>query len=571
MLKIRQIHDLSSKQNATEFNQVLEIYEQAFSYYPQYTKKIAELFNEEVKKDFIITLFVIEGNKARIKGFALIFFFPELKYAYLDYIAIQKSASYRGYGAALYDISREWLLDKKCYGLFMDVPPDVPELLKDTSSLAINKKRMAFYEEFGAYPIIGTKYEQITHAANQGYFTYLVYDSLSTNKPLSAKHLKDVVKKILFIKGGLAANDKNVVAVLRSIKDNPIKLREPVYFKPNIPKRSDSSVINLVSTGDAHQIHHLKEKGYIQRPARINFILKGLEGLNIKNHKVKKFPDHYITDVHDKSLYNFLRSSSKLLDKSKLIYPNVFPVRNNNKLPKSIEMQSGYFCIDTFTPVTSNSFLAAKNAVNAALTGAELINKGADYCYILCRPPGHHAERKLFGGFCYLNSAAISANYLSKYGKVLFVDIDYHHGNGSQDIFYERNDVYFVSIHGHPSVSYPYFSGYTNEKGEGVGLGYNKNVPLYPGITDNDYLMILESELNPIIEFFKPLYLVISLGLDIMAGDPTGQFNISSRGIYRIGKYFSKLNLPTLVVQEGGYTLRNLKYGSHSFFSGLAT
>lgn len=569
MLKIRQIHDLSSNIDKSEFNQVLDIYENVFSYYPEYTKKIRMLFDETIKKDFITTLFVVAGNKSRIKGFALIFYFPELKSAYLDYIATHKSASYRGYGAALYDTSREWLVDKKCNGLFMDVPPDIPELLNDQSRLAINKKRMAFYEEFGAYPIIGTKYEYTTHAANQGYYTYLVYDSLNTKKPPSAKHLKNVIKKILSIKGDLSASDSKVLSIIRSVKDDPVKLREPVYYKSEVQNNPNAAVIDLISTGDAHQIHHLKEKGYVQRPARINFILKGLTGLNIKTHKVKKFPDYHITEVHDKSLYNFLKQSAKNLDKSSLIYPNVFPIRNANKLPKSIEMQAGYYCIDTFTPVTANSFLAAKSSVNAALTGAELVLNGSKYSYVLCRPPGHHAERKLFGGFCYLNSAAIASNYLSKYGKVLFVDVDYHHGNGSQDIFYERDDVYFVSIHGHPSVSYPYFSGYSNEKGEGKGLGFNKNIPLYPKIDDTQYLLALELELNKVIKSFKPTYLVISLGFDIMSGDPTGQFNLTSRGVYRIGRYFSKLNLPTLVVQEGGYSLRNLKLGSHAFFSGL--
>lgn len=571
MFKIRQIHSLYHSQDIHCFNQVLDIYEKQFSYYPQYMKKIKALFDYKDKKDFNPVLFVAEGSKARIKGFALIFFFPELKYAYLDYIAVHATAGSRGYGAALYDIAREWLIDHKCKGLFMDVPPDELDLLIDKTELAKNKKRMAFYEEFGAYPIVGTKYEKTHHKGNQGYFTYLVYDNLNRHDKLRAKSLKSVIQKILFIKADLPVDDSKVKLIVNSVIDDPVLLRKPRYIVNYNQAKETFYQIDVVSTGDAHQIHHLKEKGYVQRPARVNFILKGIHDLNLKNHKVKKFPEHHITEVHDKSLFKFLKTLSKSLDKSKLVYPNVFPVRNNQKLPKNMEMQVGYYCIDTFTPVTANSYIAARNAVDAALTGADLIKQGSRFSYVLCRPPGHHAERKLFGGFCYLNSAAIATNYLSKSGKVLLIDIDYHHGNGSQDIFYERDDVYFVSIHGHPSVSYPYFSGYSDEYGINKGKGFNKNIPLYPGVDDNQYLTVLEREIIKIFNSFKPKYLVLSLGLDIMAGDPTGQFNITTRGMFRIGKFFSKLMINTLIIQEGGYTLRNLKSGSYAFFSGLTS
>lgn len=231
-------------------------------------------------------------------------------------------------------------------------------------------------------------------------------------------------------------------------------------------------------------------------------------------------------------------------------------------------MQAGYYCIDTFTPVTANAYKAARNAVDAALTGAENIIKGSNYAYVLCRPPGHHAESKAFGGFCYFNNAAIAAQYLSKHGKVAFIDIDYHHGNGSQEIFYTRNDVYFISIHGHPRVSYPYFAGYNDEKGIDKGKGFNRNFPLYPGVDDKDYLKTLESALA-IFKRYKPEYLVVSLGFDIMSGDPTGAFNISPKGMQHIGESLKAMKLPTLVVQEGGYSLRNLRTGATGFFKGL--
>ncbi|MDX1410446.1 MAG: hypothetical protein R3330_19985, partial [Saprospiraceae bacterium] len=162
----------------------------------------------------------------------------------------------------------------------------------------------------------------------------------------------------------------------------------------------------------------------------------------------------------------------------------------------------------------------------------------------------------------------IAAQYLSRHGRVAFIDIDHHHGNGSQEIFYKRNDVYFVSIHGHPRTAYPYFAGYSDERGDGPGKGFNRNFPLYPGSDDDTYLKTLAEALN-ILRRFRPDFLVVSLGLDIMAGDPTGAFLVSVRGMQRIGALFGGFSVPMLIVQEGGYTLRNLRTGASAFFTGL--
>ncbi len=134
-------------------------------------------------------------------------------------------------------------------------------------------------------------------------------------------------------------------------------------------------------------------------------------------------------------------------------------------------VRAGYYCIDTFTPLNRNAYTAAKGAVDCALTAASQILTGYRISYALVRPPGHHAESKVFGGFCYFNSSAMAANYLSVHGRVAVLDVDYHHGNGTQDIFYQRDDVLTVSIHGHPSFAYPYFSGFSEETGEEKGLG----------------------------------------------------------------------------------------------------
>ncbi|MCP5362168.1 MAG: histone deacetylase family protein [Hyphomicrobiales bacterium] len=551
---------------------VLRIYEEAFSHYPQYSAKIANFLKFSSRHNFDIVLLVAEGNKNRVLGFALSFYFPDLKYAYLDHLASDPKRSARGYGVALYERTREVLIEAGCKGLFMDVPHDEQEKANyKITDIKINRKRMAFYERFGALPIVGTKYDSVSHKANQGYPMLLVYDPINTSKALSAAALKKVVTGILKIKGNMRPEEAKVKEILASIKDNQVKLRKPHYTQLETVQPmmiNGLGVLDFITTGDAHQIHHLKEKGYIERPARVQFILRGLGGFQLEEHNVKHFGDKHILEVHSSALFKFLKKAETELEPGQLIYPNIFPIRKPDHIPRNWEVQAGYYCIDTFTPVTANAYKAARNAVNAALTGAERILKGSTHAYVLCRPPGHHAEIGVFGGFCYFNNAAIAAHYLSKKGKVAFIDIDFHHGNGSQDIFYKRNDVYFISIHGHPRVSYPYFAGYSDERGDGLGKGFNRNFPLYPGVDDETYLKTLESALA-LFRKYKPDYLVISLGFDIMAGDPTGAFTISPKGMQQIGVMMASMKLPTLVVQEGGYALRNLRLGATGFFKGL--
>ncbi len=285
---------------------------------------------------------------------------------------------------------------------------------------------------------------------------------------------------------------------------------------------------------------------------------------------IRRFPDKHLTTVHDPKFVSYLKAVCQRLGPKAIVCPEVFPIRRPDRAPQALEDRAGYFCADTFTPLTQNAYPAARNAVDTALTAADLIRTGERYAYALCRPPGHHAERRIYGGFCYLNNSAIAAQYLSSDGKVALLDIDYHHGNGAQDIFYNRGDVLTLSIHGHPRHAYPNFSGYLDERGEGPGLGFNRNWPLEPPIDDAHYLRILEEALV-MIRRFRPRYLVISLGFDIMQGDPTGAFSISINGLRRIAEAIGKLRLQTLIVQDGGYAVRNLRVGSQAFFSALAS
>jgi acetoin utilization deacetylase AcuC-like enzyme len=287
--------------------------------------------------------------------------------------------------------------------------------------------------------------------------------------------------------------------------------------------------------------------------------------------KARRFSDSHILAVHNANLFNYVKQLCAELGPKAILYPNTFPIRQPDRIPERLEDRMGYYCSDTFTPLTHYAFQAARHAIDATLTAAEIIRDGERFAYALVRPPGHHAESRIFGGFCYLNNSAVAAHYLAKAHncRVALLDIDYHHGNGAQDIFYKRSDVYTLSIHGHPRRSFPYFCGYDDELGEGEGFGYNRNWPLEPNIDDDRYAKVLDEAIS-VIRAYAPKYLVLSLGFDIMRGDPTGSFVISTRGLRRIAERLGALSLPTLVVQEGGYAVRNLRIGAASFFAGLA-
>jgi acetoin utilization deacetylase AcuC-like enzyme len=569
MFRIRQVRDAGSIQNQLALAAVLRIYQEAFPDDKQYSTRISELLNFAGEQDFEVVLLVAEGHKNRHLGFALTFYFGRQRMGYLDYIISNPKRNARGYGGALYEATCELLAQRKARGLFMDVPADDVNLLKERQRLSANKRRLAFYERFGARPVADTAYETTMQAVNGGHGTMLVFDNLDTGKPLEGRDLRAFVRRLLSAKGSLQPDDPRLKNLIKSIRDGPVHIREPVYSRPirHRPAKHEGT-LELITTGDAHQIHHLREKGYVERPARVHSILKGLEGVKLKQFNIRNYAEKHILRVHHTDLLSFLKAARKNLDSAQLLYPSIFPIRRPERIPAAWDMRAGYYCIDTFTPVTANAFTAARTAVNAALTGADRLLKGSRRVYSLGRPPGHHAESRAFGGFCYFNNAAIAADHLSASGKVGLLDIDHHHGNGSQEIFYRRKDVYFVSIHGHPRLCYPYFAGYADERGEGRGKGFNRNYPLYPGVDDHQYCETLSRALG-ILERFKPDYLVVSLGFDIMAGDPTGTFNVSARGMYRIGKMLAETGLPVLVVQEGGYSLRNLRLGAIEFFRGI--
>ena len=240
--------------------------------------------------------------------------------------------------------------------------------------------------------------------------------------------------------------------------------------------------------------------------------------------------------------------------------------------PASINGRLGWWCFETTTPLTETTFQAACGAVDAAVTAATLVLDGERSAYALCRPPGHHATTTNYGGYCFFNNAAIAAQHIvaTTGARVTVLDVDYHHGNGTQEIFYDRGDVQYVSLHGDPLRAYPFTIGFADEIGTGAGLGATSNLPLAAGVGDDAYLAALERACAAIAEF-APAVLVVSLGLDTFVTDPICDLALTADGFTRCGALVGGLGLPTVVVQEGGYDVPALGNNVRAWLTGLDT
>ncbi len=280
-----------------------------------------------------------------------------------------------------------------------------------------------------------------------------------------------------------------------------------------------------------------------------------------------KLPMSALTSVHDARYVEFLRGLSDNLKRNDILFPSVF----TDRLPDSENMlaQLGYYCNDTYTPVVKNTFNAAYDSASVAYAASLLVRDGLERdSYALCRPSGHHAGKAKMSGYCFFNNAAIAAHTLSSNGKVAVLDIDFHHGNGTQEIFYDREDVLTISLHANPNWKFPYYSGFANETGRGEGKGMNTNYPLNKGITNDEYHQTLLRAIKRINKF-KPSYLVLSLGFDTHEADPIGGFKLTTEYYTQIGRTVRDLRLPTVVIQEGGYNLDTLGNNVLSFLKGF--
>src|SRR5690606_3897003 len=242
------------------------------------------------------------------------------------------------------------------------------------------------------------------------------------------------------------------------------------------------------------------------------------------------------------------------------------------ELPDGAHRRLGAFCFDTATPIVAGTAAAARAAVDVALSAARSVVEGEPLAYGLCRPPGHHAGRTVIGGYCYFNNAAIVAEWLRSeagFRKVALLDVDYHHGNGTQQIFWERDDVLVVSIHGDPDRAYPYWSGRSSERGAGAGEGTTRNFPLPANAGLEAYAAALEAALETIAAFAPNAPLVVSAGFDTFEGDPIADFTLRTDDYRLIGTMIAEACSPVIVLQEGGYAVEALGENVVTFLDGL--
>ena len=301
-------------------------------------------------------------------------------------------------------------------------------------------------------------------------------------------------------------------------------------------------------------------------PARAAALLDGLRSLGIVPEPPPAASRADLETIHDPAYLAFLQNApaawAALDTPGPEIVPNIHPapemLAQGARYNANPIAEAGWFTADTSCPVGHATWAAAQAAAACALAAASEAAAGR-HAYALARPPGHHAYRGRAGGHCYLNNAAIAAQSLRAQGaaRVAILDIDSHHGNGTQGIFWERSDVFFASLHGDPSEYYPWYVGHAGERGTGPGLGANLNLPLPRGTGDDAWLNALRTALDAVIGF-RPDALVLSLGFDASEHEPLSFLRITGDGFSRAAVAIGGLRLPTAVIQEGGYSVDHL-------------
>lgn len=331
----------------------------------------------------------------------------------------------------------------------------------------------------------------------------------------------------------------------------------------------------------AQALHHPRtyfSRGMMREPqevpGRVEPLLKAARDLGFD---VKQPPDagmRPLAAVHSVDYLRFLRTAhaewKKLPgDWGDEVVSNIF-VREPNPL-RGILAKAGRYLADGSCPVGPDTWESAYWSAQSAVAGADALLAGDRQAYAICRPPGHHARAEAAGGFCYVNNSAVAVERLkARFPRVAVLDADMHHGQGVQEIFYARDDVYYVSIHGDPENFYPVVTGFPEERGAGAGLGYNLNLPMPHGAPEATFFDRL-AEATTAIEVFAPDAIVLALGFDIYAGDPQSKVAVSSEGFRRLGAAVAGFGVPVLVVQEGGYCVDKLSELSQAFFLGLST
>ena len=349
---------------------------------------------------------------------------------------------------------------------------------------------------------------------------------------------------------------------------------QPVTFSVTLSGAICQPVAVKVVASNTHRRHSpLRElenssvQSPYECPARVDAIMAALAASGVHTMAMPSdWGTAPIEAVHHPGLVRFLAEAWHLHHAEHPdiadVFPDVFAMEGLRRgmtparEPEAIGGRFGYWAFETTTPLTEGTYDAARGAVDISLTATAAVLGGERAAYGLCRPPGHHATYDLYGGYCFFNNAAIAAHHAvaSAGARVAVLDVDYHHGNGTQQIFYERDDVLYVSLHGDPRRAYPYVVGFADETGAGRGLGANLNLPLAAGTDDDRYLAVLAQACAAIVAH-RPDLLLVSLGLDTYLHDPICDLAVTTEGFGRCGAMVAGLGIPTVILQEGGYAI----------------
>lgn len=313
-----------------------------------------------------------------------------------------------------------------------------------------------------------------------------------------------------------------------------------------------------------------------EKPERAELVLARVTDVGLGPVRAPDdFPMAPIVRVHSPGMVTLLETAYaewQRLGRSGGAYPYTWPARGmrEDRVPDCLDGRLAYYCFDCGTPLTRTSWQAIKSSADVALTGAMMLRAGAPSAFALCRPPGHHAGADHYGGYCFLNNAAIATQALLDAGarRVAILDVDYHHGNGTQQIFYHRGDVLLVSLHGHPDQEYPYLLGYADEIGAGPGEGFNMNLPLPWGTEWPAWAAALDAGLQRIAAHGADA-VVVSLGVDTYRDDPISRFRLEHEHFTIMGARIASLGKPTLFVMEGGYAVAEIGINAVNVLTGF--
>ena len=310
-----------------------------------------------------------------------------------------------------------------------------------------------------------------------------------------------------------------------------------------------------------------------EQPERAERLKAGGEAAGLRFERPQDTGMPQISAVHTPAYLRFLETIyakwSDLPHAAAEVIPNQHLDRSLGGIPKSPTGLACYYQADAACPIGPNTYEAARWAAYSAVAATKAVLGGDRSAYALSRPPGHHAYADLAGGFCFLNNSAIAAQMLrARHDRVAVLDVDVHHGNGTQGIFYQRSDVLTVSLHSDPVVYYPFSCGYAHERGKGQGEHYNRNLPLPKTTEDEAYMAALEDALAT-IRAYSPGALVLALGLDAYVDDPLQGMRLTTKGFERIGAAVAAIGLPTVIIQEGGYLCDDLGRNLTAFMNGF--